>query len=280
MGADGGTLRGLWDGLVAAPLRRANAEARAFVDAEPARGCDYKTLVLLLVAVVMLVLQHYLFKTDEIRHTAVLLRDLRLADLADRLVRVAEDPFALPALAWWATGTFICWAVVPALVVRFIFRDRLVDYGLRWRGAFTDLWLYPLMLAVMAPLVLVASRGTGFQLTYPFYEVPPGRLWPGFWCWEMLYALQFVAVEFFFRGFLVHGLRHRLGAYAIPVMTIPYCMIHYGKPLPETLAAIPAGLVLGLLSLKSRSIFLGVLLHVSVALSMDLASLWRRGYFG
>ena len=79
---------------------------------------------------------------------------------------------------------------------------------------------------------------------------------------------------------MLHGLRHRLGPYAIPVMTVPYCMIHFAKPLPETCAAIVAGLALGFMSLKTRSILLGAAIHVSVALSMDLASLWRQGFFG
>ncbi len=126
------------------------------------------------------------------------------------------------------------------------------------------------------------SAEAHFQETYPFLGLRPGeRLWPRFWVWEALYACQFLALEFFFRGFLLHGLRPKFGAYAIPVMTIPYCMIHlYGKPLLESLASIPAGLALGFMSLRTRSVLLGAAIHVSVALSMDLASLWRQGYFG
>jgi membrane protease YdiL (CAAX protease family) len=78
---------------------------------------------------------------------------------------------------------------------------------------------------------------------------------------------------------MVHGLRPRLGSCSIPVMMVPYCMIHFQKPLPETLGAIVAGLVLGFMSLRTRSIILGAAIHVSVALSMDFASLWRQGFF-
>ena len=59
--------------------------------------------------------------------------------------------------------------------------------------------------------------------------------------------------------------------------SVPYCMIHYGKPMPETFSAIGAGIVLGLMSLKTRSIWLGAVLHVAVALSMDLLALWHKG---
>jgi membrane protease YdiL (CAAX protease family) len=63
---------------------------------------------------------------------------------------------------------------------------------------------------------------------------------------------------------------------SIFVMMVPYCMIHFGKPMPETLGAILAGIVLGTLSLKSRSIFLGILIHYSVAIAMDLMALYRK----
>jgi membrane protease YdiL (CAAX protease family) len=57
---------------------------------------------------------------------------------------------------------------------------------------------------------------------------------------------------------------------------VPYCMIHFAKPLPETFGAIIAGVVLGFMSLATRSIWMGALLHIAVALTMDLAALGRR----
>jgi membrane protease YdiL (CAAX protease family) len=54
------------------------------------------------------------------------------------------------------------------------------------------------------------------------------------------------------------------------VMVVPYCMIHYGKPMPETLGAIVAGIVLGTLAMRTRSIWGGVLIHIAVAITMDM----------
>jgi hypothetical protein len=47
--------------------------------------------------------------------------------------------------------------------------------------------------------------------------------------------------------------------------------------MPEALAAIVGGIVLGTLSLKTRSIWLGAALHIAIAGTMDVASLWHRG---
>ncbi len=95
--------------------------------------------------------------------------------------------------------------------------------------------------------------------------------------WWVLYWLQFCALEFFFRGFLLNGLVPRLGYASIFAMVLPYNMLHYGKPMPEALAAIVGGIVLGTLALKTRSIWLGASRHISIALTMDLCALGHMG---
>jgi membrane protease YdiL (CAAX protease family) len=52
-------------------------------------------------------------------------------------------------------------------------------------------------------------------------------------------------------------------------------MVHFGKPLPEVLGAVVAGLVLGAMALRTRSIWGGVAVHLGVAWTMDLLALWR-----
>ena len=56
-------------------------------------------------------------------------------------------------------------------------------------------------------------------------------------------------------------------------MAVPYCMIHYHKPMLGTLGAIAAGVILGYMSLRTRSIWLGAALHIAVAWTMDAAAL-------
>jgi membrane protease YdiL (CAAX protease family) len=277
------TLRRWWDEFAVAPLRRAEDEARGYRDSPAGRGVDGKTLTVLVSAAVLLTLQRFLTLPAELDWTVDLLRAAGLNRTAEGLAAFLGPAQAdrLERLAGWAVGCVVCYFAVPALIVRLVFRERLADYGVKLHGAFADGWVYLVMVAVMAPLVLFFSRTPQFQETYPFYRTTPGSwFWPGLLLWELLYAVQFFCLEFFFRGFLVHGLRHRFGAYAIPVMTVPYCLIHFHKPLPEALASIAAGLALGFMSLKTRSVALGTALHVTVAASMDFASLWRRGAFG
>jgi membrane protease YdiL (CAAX protease family) len=167
---------------------------------------------------------------------------------------------------------------VPALVVRLVFRQRLSDFGWTTRGIGRHLGLYALLFLPVALLVIAISFNDGFQETYPFYFEPESL--GALLLWELAYGLQFLSLEFFFRGFMLHGLKHRYGHGALWVMLIPYVMIHFTKPPLEAAGAVIAGTVLGVLSLRTRSIMGGVAIHAAVAWMMDLMSLGQRGVLG
>jgi len=178
---------------------------------------------------------------------------------------------------WWISSIVMFYLIIPILIIKFVFKHKLKDYGLSFKNIQKDYPLYILMLLIMFPLVYFASKTTSFQERYPIFKPESGNLFPIFIWWEIAYFIQFVAVEFFFRGFILHGIKNRFGFYSIFISMIPYCMVHYGKPFGETIAAIFAGIILGTLSLKSRSIILGILIHYSVAITMDIFALYREG---
>jgi membrane protease YdiL (CAAX protease family) len=273
----------LWDRVLAEPLRRADEESRAYLASRVSRRPDGKVIGVLLTAAVALTLQRFLGGEGGYERLARWLDLLGLPALAESLLRAMDDPQSgqINHLTYWALSCLAAWFVLPALVVRLGFRERLRDYGVKLSGVFADFWLYIVMLAAVLPLVLLASSDVHFLRTYPFYRFAPGEpLWPVLLRWEAVYVLQFFAVEFFFRGFLLHGTRRRFGCYAVFVMTVPYCMIHFTKPMPEALGSIVAGVVLGFMSLKTRSIWMGTAAHVTVALAMDFLSLGRQGLLG
>ncbi|MBD3308489.1 CPBP family intramembrane metalloprotease [candidate division KSB3 bacterium] len=177
---------------------------------------------------------------------------------------------------YWALFRVGSYFLLPALVVTCLFRERLQTYGLRIDRHPKVLVLYAAMLGAMIPLVVIVSHSPAFLRTYPFYD-QAANSWTELVVWEVAYALQFFALEFFFRGFILFAFARYIGAYAIFMIAIPYTMIHFQKPLPETLGAIIAGLALGTLALRTRSIFGGVFLHIAVAWSMDLLALAQKG---
>ncbi len=169
----------------------------------------------------------------------------------------------LKGFAWWSGWRVTGYVIIPMLVLLAMPGQRIRD----------------LLFLCVLPAVLLASTTHSFRHTYPFYRLA-NRSGTDLWCWEALYAAQFVSLEFFFRGFILNGLRRALGSNAIFVMIVPYCMIHFQKPMPETLGAIGAGLILGTLAMRTKSIWGGVCIHIGVAMTMDVLALRGCPAFG
>ena len=247
-------------GLVtASPWKAIDADTPELAN-PPKPGVDWRVVSVLVTVAVVLTLQEYFGDRGTYYKWFGVPRGDRYGELK--------------AFAWWAGWRVGGYVLIP-LVVMALMRERILDFNLRLRGFLEHLPLYLFMFAVFFPVLYAASHTASFQHTYPFYKLA-NRSWFDFVAWELLYVAQFFALEFFFRGYILHGLRHRFGAASVLVMMVPYCMIHYGKPLPETLGAVGAGILLGTVAMRTRSIWGGVLIHVAVAVSMDSLSLWHQ----
>lgn len=185
----------------------------------------------------------------------------------------------LPGLAWWVAVVITFYFAVPLLIIKKVWNANASDFGLKF-AIEPGFWkLLAACTAVMLPIVYLMSLTSGFSAKYPFLRIFNDEPYIGqtLLIWELIYFVQFFGLEFFFRGFLVHSLKRSLGLYSIFVMTVPYCMIHFSKPPAETFAAIGAGIFLGWLSYKNGSIWLGLMLHCTVAFSMDILALYNKG---
>ena len=180
------------------------------------------------------------------------------------------------SFAWWTGWRVFGYLILPAAVVLCMPGERLRDYGWSARGFLRHLGLYTVLYLLLLPFLYLVSRTPDFQRIYPFYKLADRSMFD-FVAWQVMYALQFLSLEFFFRGFMLHGLKRQMGVHAIWVMVIPYCMIHYGKTMSETMAAIGAGVILGTIALRTGSIWGGVAIHVAVALTMDLLTVGPIG---
>jgi hypothetical protein len=193
----------------------------------------------------------------------------------DILGSVGEDYRGALPYDFWGLAAVFWRIVIPLAIIVWVLRRPTCEFGYRVEGLGRHLPAYGLLFLVMAPLLVWASSLDSFQATYPFYS---GAAEGGmqFWVYELGYWLQFVALEAFFRGYLVFGLAPALGAgNAVLVMVIPYVMVHFGKPTLEVFAAVVAGFILGHMALRARSWVGGALLHIAVAFTMDVAAISR-----
>lgn len=262
--------------IITKVFQDSESEAEAFRNAQNSIKFDYKVLIICIATAVLLTLIKYWNSYDN----SVLFVGFFNRQWAQKLNYLFNyGQYAqLLRLSHWVFVLTICYLVIPIFIIKIIFKESLKNYGLSFQNALKDYKAYLLMVALMVPIVFAISYTSSFQAKYPFYKLnyhEPVDI--KFVIWELEYFFQFFALEFFFRGFILHGLKHRFGYYAVFVMTIPYCMIHFTKPMPETIAAIFAGIILGTFSLKSKSIFLGFFIHCSVAITMDIFALWQKG---
>ena len=176
--------------------------------------------------------------------------------------------------AYWAAWRVGGYFVLPALILK-LRGERLRDFGLSTKGLFEHAWIYALCYLVVLGCVVVVCHDPSFNRYYPFYRLA-SRSYLDLLAWEGLYIAQFFALEFFFRGYWLEACRRTMGSQAIFAMIVPYVMIHFGKPVLETLVVPIAGVVLGTLAMRTRSIWSGFAIHVAVAVSMDVASLVQR----
>ncbi len=215
------------------------------------------------------------FKNPE--YLAVIARRATFSEIGERAAQPVDNN--LYALIWWVFVSVTFYFVVPAIFVKFVQKRKLSEIGLAFRIEKGFVKLLLICVAVMLPIVYLMSLTGSFSAKYPFLRVYNGDpyLSSTLLIWELVYFLQFFGLEFFFRGFLLHSLKPSLGLYSIFVMTVPYTMIHFQKPMPEAFAAIFAGIFLGWLSYKNGNIWLGLVLHCFVAFSMDILALYNKG---
>lgn len=167
---------------------------------------------------------------------------------------------------------FIWLGLLPLLIVHFVFNEPLTNYGLQvgnWRQGMAATLVFLAIIAIF--LLYPSSQAADFRQVYPF-DRGAGRSLQAFVRFEALRGLLFYSAwEFFFRGFMLFGLRKYVGDWlAICIQTIPSCLWHIGLPPGEILASIPAGIFFGIMAFRLNSILWVFLLHYFIGLVLDL----------
>ncbi len=265
--------------------RQLDAEATDLRQQARAAGeHDYRPVAVFAIAGLLLTMQEYYgggrFFASYVRPW---LRELEIAQRTSPggLAQYIDTRFygELYSYAWWAVTRIAGYTVLPLAAWKLLFpKDSLLDMGLRTKGFVKHAWIYGACLLVVIPCVYVVSWSPEFANYYPFYKLC-SRSWLDLLVWETLYIAQFFALEVFFRGFMLTPLKRSMGTSAIFAMCLPYVMIHFGKPYIEASVAFIAGVALGSLSMKTKSIYAGFLVHVTVAILMDALALSSRGGF-
>lgn len=185
---------------------------------------------------------------------------------------VSESAFVRSVISQLKCAVFF---LLPLLLMKFTV-DKPVNgfYGIASHPKHLD--AYFTLFIVMIPFLILTSFSGDFLKAYPqfrpwYYEGIFGmKTWEYTLIYETAYALDFVMTELIFRGTLVVGLMILMGRSAILPMVVFYCSIHFGKPLLEAISSIFGGYILGALAYQTRHIWGGIMVHICIALTMEI----------
>jgi hypothetical protein len=173
--------------------------------------------------------------------------------------------------------------IIPFFILYWIYDKKEKHlYGLSPKQF--DVKPYFVMLGIMMPLIIAASFLPSFLNQYPMYDSSQAHCYMqvGEWVtvagYEIAYALNFVSIEFFFRGFLIIGMIRVLGRGAVLPMASLYCFLHFGKPMGEAISSIFGGYILGVIAYQTRGVWGGVIVHVGIAWSMELMAYLQKTF--
>ncbi len=166
--------------------------------------------------------------------------------------------------------------VLPVLILLRIFVDKKVKglYGLCSGNHHIKAYLS--LYFIILPILIGISFTPGFLSYYPIgkpwaYEGLFGNpAWLNTIVFETIYMSDFIMVELIFRGALVIGMGTVIGRSAILPMVAVYVALHFGKPPMETISAIFGGFFLGTLAFQTKHIWGGVIIHMGIALAIEL----------
>ena len=154
-------------------------------------------------------------------------------------------------------NSLIYFAVLPIITIIVLLRRNPLDFGLRfgnWR-----IWLFhvALVFTVGLPILYFSSRISSLE---GYYTIGQFDL--------LKYSVETIAYmfawEFLFRGFLIFGLKEKLGELSILVQMIPFAILHFGKPEVETISTILVGIYLGYVVYRGNSYWPALIIHLFI----------------
>ena len=175
---------------------------------------------------------------------------------------------------YWFIGDFFSFFVFTILIIKFVLREELKNYGLQFGEFKIGLVISFIFFLVMLVAVWFFSSAPEFVAKYP-HLLSTRNHWGNFLIYESGMFLYMISWEFMWRGFMLFGLKEKFGYYSVLIQMLPFVILHNGKPAAETFGAIAGGIALGILAFRTNSFFYCVITHMGVMISIDFISTLR-----
>ena len=190
-----------------------------------------------------------------------------------RIFDTSDDKF-YSTLYWFSADGFLM-IVIPLILIPLVLKGKPSEYGFRIGDYKFGLKSSLLFLVVMIPVIWIASGSESFARAYPQGGPFVRENIEVLLYYEMFVGFYMLAWEFFWRGYMLFGLKEKFGYYAIFIQMIPFFILHRGKPEIETFASIFAGLILGVQAWRANSFIYCFLVHWGIMIFIDVISVLR-----
>lgn len=190
------------------------------------------------------------------------------------LAIVASLPIAIPASGnltpalYSLGGAILAFAVIPFLIIKYIYKEQAEQYGWRWPEN-TKKSIY-LTLLVLVPHILAALFLASHPDFVSLYAQPKEGIIPLFILGTILSAVYFGAEEFLFRGFLINALWNKYKYVGVASSVVMFALLHFGKTPLEIPIALISGASLAWLALKTKSFMPAAVVHWAFALVLNV----------
>ena len=164
--------------------------------------------------------------------------------------------------------------ILPLIITLLFLPYALADYGLGFQNTLPSLGWICALAAVIIPLNINAAKRPQNLAMYPMIRV---NTWDMRLVWlNALATISYLfAYELLFRGILLMVCVQVLGVWpAIAINVALYSAVHLPKGPPETIGAIPFGILICYITLTTGTIWVAVVVHVILSLSNDYLSVY------
>ena len=169
--------------------------------------------------------------------------------------------------------------IVPATIALILMPQyALADYGITYNSdtIMSSLVAILFLAALTMPLAFLSAKKPSHQANYP-------QIREKNWTRSLVlknslgWSAYLLGYEFLFRGILLFPLVDALGVWpAVAINTAMYSATHIPKGLDETIGAAFLGVVLCLITLMTGTLWVAIVVHISMALTNSVSSIYHN----
>jgi len=170
---------------------------------------------------------------------------------------------------------FFLFFLLGVLFTKFIMKQRLKNYGFGAGNHKFGIIFCAVATVIIPFLALSCVYNKDMMTCYPLVNLTELN-YTEIFLFFISYFLYYAGWEYLFRGILFFSSEDKFGPItAVLITTMISALIHtsiggFGKPVTETLSAIPAGILFGYVTYKTRSIWYAVYIHALLGFLIEI----------